>query len=115
MTIQQLMDLTTSRQLTEGNPTGREVTCGFVCDLLSWAMARGRQGMAWITVQTHMNVVAVATLHEMACVILPDGIQMEEAPLKKAGEEGVIVLSSQLSAYELCGRLYGAGLTGPPE
>ncbi|MDD3571958.1 MAG: AraC family transcriptional regulator [Eubacteriales bacterium] len=115
MTVQQLMDLTSSRSLTGRTLAGREITCGFACDLLSWAMAKGRSGMAWITVQTHMNVVAVAALHEMACVVLPDGIQMEGAPLQKAVEEGVIVLSSQLSAYDLCGRLYGSGLAGPPE
>ncbi len=60
----------------------------------SWVMARGQAGMAWVTVQTHMNVVAVASLHEMACVIMPDSIRMEEALLNKAVEEGISVLSS---------------------
>ena len=115
MTVQQLMDLTSSRSLTGSTLAGREITCGFACDLLSWAMAKGRSGMAWITVQTHMNVVAVATLHEMACVVLPEGIRMEGPPLEKALEEGVLVLSSPLNAYEISGRLYAAGLGGLPE
>ncbi len=113
MTVQELMNLTQSRLLTEGLDTAREVKNGYVCDLLSWVMAKGQAGMAWVTVQTHMNVVAVASLHEMACVILPDGIVMDEGPLSKAAEEGVIVLTSPLSAYALCGLMYAGGLQPP--
>jgi hypothetical protein len=58
--------------VTQGVPDG-EVTCGYTCDLLSWVMARGKAGCAWVTVQTHMNVVAVASLHDMACIICPEG------------------------------------------
>lgn len=92
----------------------RPLTCGYVCDLLSWVMARGQPGMAWVTVQTHLNVIAVASLHEMACVILPDGIVMEEEVLQKAREEGIAVVTSPLSAYHICGLLTGGGLP-PPE
>lgn len=113
MTVQELAGLIGARSLTEGPEGPREVKCGYVCDLLSWVMARGRAGMAWVTVQTHMNVVAVASLHEMACVILPDGIVMDEAPLEKAREEGIVVLSSPLSAYALCGLMYAGGLAAP--
>ena len=113
MTVRELMNLTQARLLTESLDTAREVKSGYVCDLLSWVMARGRAGMAWVTVQTHMNVVAVASLHEMACVLLPDGISMDAAPLAKALEEGIIVLSSPLSGYELCGLLYANGLKAP--
>ena len=63
--------------LTKEADTAREVSSGYTCDLLSWVMAHGREGMAWITVQTHMNVIAVATLHDMACVIIPEGIKVE--------------------------------------
>ncbi len=113
MTVQELAALIQARPLTEGVPLDREAKSGYVCDLLSWVMARGQAGMAWVTVQTHMNVVAVASLHEMACVILPDGIVMDEAPLEKAREEGIVVLSSPLSAYALCGLMYAGGLAAP--
>ncbi|MGI6725760.1 MAG: AraC family transcriptional regulator [Christensenellales bacterium] len=114
MKLCQLADLLEARTLCPGTP-GRDAQCGYVCDLLSWVMARGQPGMAWITVQTHLNVIAVAALHEMACVILPDGLSMEQAVLDKAGEEGVAVLSSPHPAYEVCGRLYTAGLMASPE
>ena len=80
------------------------------CDLLSLAMAGGKADMAWITVQKHMNVIAVAALHEMSCIILPLDITMEQEQLDKAAQEGIAVIRSPLSAYEICGRLYAAGL-----
>lgn len=110
MTIGELLRLTEGRLLTPEEGMAREVSCGYCCDLLSWVMAHGRPGMAWITVQTHLNVVAVAALHDMSCLILPEGLRMEGAPLDKAGEEGLAVISSDLSAYALCARLAAAGV-----
>jgi hypothetical protein len=88
--------------LAEGTDEGKEVTNGYVCDLLSWVMARGEAGMAWITVQTHLNVVAVACLHDFACVIIPEDIEVPEQTILKAKEEGVAIYGSSKTAYELC-------------
>ncbi len=87
-----------------------EISRGCVCDLLSWVMARGAEGCAWITVQTHMNVVAVASLHDMACIIWPEDIAPDEASLKKADEEGIAVIASPLSAYKISGVMYTSGI-----
>lgn len=92
-----------------------EITCAFTCDLLSWVMAKGCPGCAWITVQTHMNVIAVASLHEMACVICPEKIQMDAACVRRATEEGIAIVSSPLSAYEICGILYEKGIPAVKE
>ena len=87
-----------------------EVSAGYSCDLLSWVLAHGEAGMAWVTVMTHLNVVAVAMLMEMACVIVPGGIAVEEASLQKAQEEEIPVFSSDMTAYELCGKMYALGI-----
>ena len=71
MKIRELLPLLEAKCLTPGAALEKEVRCGYTCDLLSWVMAHGEEGMAWVTVQTHMNVIAVAVLSEMACVILP--------------------------------------------
>lgn len=87
-----------------------EVTNGFVCDLLSWVMARGEAGMAWVTVQTHLNVIAVACLHDFSCVIVPEDIEVPQATVEKATEEGVIIYSSPETAYEICCKLCMLGI-----
>ncbi|MDO4482958.1 MAG: AraC family transcriptional regulator [Clostridia bacterium] len=112
MTIAELTALTRAVDVTPDTDKSRPVTCGYACDLLSWVMAHGQSGMAWITVQTHMNVIAVAALMEMAAVILPEGVHIEEATLKKAIDEDITVLESDLTAYELCALLSAAGLPG---
>ncbi len=101
MTVEQLKTLIQAENLTALPLTG-EVKTGYACDLLSWVMSKGEEQMAWVTVQTHMNVIAVAVLLEMACVILPENIQMEEGSLKKAEEENMPVLKSPLSAFKIC-------------
>ena len=110
MTVSELCTLIEARNQTEAVSMDREVLCGYVCDLLSWVMAHGEEGMAWVTVQTHLNVIAVAALADMACVILPEGIEMEKESLDKAASEGMCVLQSPLSGYEICGRLRAAGV-----
>ena len=112
MNVQELIALTGAKDMTPEAPKTAEVTCGYTCDLLSWVMAHGKAGMAWVTVQTHMNVIAVASLMEMSAVIIPEGIVMEEASLAKAREEGICVLQSEKTAYELCALMAQAGLPG---
>ena len=110
MKVSELIGLIDAKRLTETFSDDREILCGYVCDLLSWVMAHGEEGMAWVTVQTHLNVIAVAALAEMACVVLPEGITMEQEVLDKANAEEMCVLSSPLTAYEICGRLAGQGI-----
>ena len=112
MKISDLIPLIDAKVLTPEADLSKEVLCGYTCDLLSWVMAHGDQGMAWVTVQTHLNVVAVAALSDMACVVLPEDIRMEGECLDKARDEGIAVLSSPLTAYEICGRLHDAGIPG---
>ena len=83
--------------------------------MLSWVLAHGKQGMAWCTVQTHVNVIAVSVLMEMACVILVEGVEAEEASLNKAIDEGMPVLSTTKTAYEVCGIMNKAGIAAPVE
>ena len=75
-------------------------------------MAAGDEGMAWVTVQTHMNVVAIASLHEFACIVLSEGNEMEQAVLDKATAEGIAVLSCQVSSYQACCALCRLGVGG---
>lgn len=102
VTVGDLKEKLGASELTKMGGDDRPVLTGYVCDLLSWVMAKGSEGMAWITVQTHLNVIAVACLHEFACVIIPEGIAVPEETIAKAEDEGIPVLSSEKTAYEIC-------------
>ena len=110
MKVKELLNLIAAENLTPAADLEKDILCGYSCDLLSWVMKNGQEGMAWVTVQTHMNVIAVAVLAEMACVILPESIDMEQDVLDKAQAEGLCVMKTALSSYEICGRMHAAGV-----
>lgn len=74
----------------------------YCCDLLSWVMSHAAKGSAWITVHTHLNIVAVASLSELSCIIVPEGIEVEEPTVKRAVQEGITIISTGLSTYKIC-------------
>ncbi|MBN2254773.1 MAG: serine kinase [Deltaproteobacteria bacterium] len=83
-----------------------QVTGGYVGDLLSDVMANSREGYIWITRQTHQNIVAVASLKELAGIILVNGKDPEEDTLEKATAEGIPIFVTELSAFDIVGELY---------
>jgi predicted transcriptional regulator len=90
-----------------------EVTGGYASDLLSDVIAHSRKGNVWITIQTHPNIVAVATMKELSGIILAGGRQPEAETLQRADQEGIPILTSPLFTFELVGRLYQMGISGP--
>jgi len=84
----------------------KEVTGGYVSDLLSDVMANAEKDNIWITLQIHQNIVAVATLKELAGIIIVHGRSPEEETLKKAKQENMPIILTALPAFEIAGRLY---------
>ncbi len=96
---------------TKGDP-GRAVTGCYISDLLSDVMANAKAGDLWVTLQTHQNIVAVASLKEMAGIVLIGGKEPEKQTVAKAEAENIPILLSQDPAFELVGRLYQMGISG---
>lgn len=92
--------------VVKGKGLHQEVSGGYVSDLLSDVMANSEKGNLWITLQIHQNIVAIATLKELAGIIIIGGKEPTEDTIKKAQNEYVTILKSDLSAFELCGKLY---------
>lgn len=88
----------------------RVIESGYCCDLLSHVMSHGVGNMAWITVQTHMNVIAVAALLDFSCIIIPEGLPVEKAIVEKAQQENIILISTDLTSYEVVSVLAAAGV-----
>ncbi len=90
----------------------RQVTGGYASDLLSDVLAHAEDGVVWVTLHIHQNIVAVASHKDLAGIILVQGRQPEKDTIAKAEEEGIPILVSGLSAFEIVGRLYKAGIRG---
>lgn len=102
MNIKEFANKLNARVLTGDAGIEKEITGIYTCDLLSRVMSHAVKGDAWITVHTHINIVAVALLTEISCIILPENIPIEEQTLKKAVDEGIPILSTALDCYSIC-------------
>ena len=81
------------------------VSGAYVGDLLSWVMGRAESENVWITIMSNINIVAVAALTDVACVVLAEGVEVDETVLKTAEQKGVNILSSGMTAYGLVKKL----------
>lgn len=89
-------------------PDGDRVIDGvYIGDLLSWVMGRASQDNAWITIMSNINVIAVATLADTACVILAEDVDLPEDIRAQAEMKDVNVLKSPLPIYETAVKLHG--------
>lgn len=88
------------------------VAGGYVSDLLSHVMGQAKAGQIWVTMQGHQNIVAVASLVGLGAVIVAGGIEPEEQTIVKARAQEVVLCKTQLSTYEVVGRLYQMELQG---
>lgn len=100
MTINDLIE----RQLFEieniGDETDRTMTQLFCCDLLSIAMSRAPSGSAWVTVMGNMNTLAVASLCDVACIILAEGVRLDEVASVKAAQQGITVFHTEMPVFD---------------
>ena len=109
MTVNELVERLSLTPITlpEGD---REVEGVYIGDLLSWVMGRAQADNAWITIMSNLNIVAVATLADVSCIILAEGVTLEDQVVVTAETKGINVLSSDKTAYEVAAALAGLGL-----
>jgi hypothetical protein len=111
MNLQQIIDqlhlnvLTQPRDFAAITPIG-----GYSSDLLSCVMAGARKGNVWITLQAHLNIVAIAALNDVAAIIITENAQPDQASIAKANQQGVIMLSTSQPTYEINGKLWEMGI-----
>lgn len=101
----QLNVLTAPRDFASIIPQG-----GYTSDLLSCVMAGAKNGNIWVTLQAHLNIVAVASMLDVAAIIITENAQPDAATIAKANEQNVILLSTPKASYEICGALWNMNL-----
>ena len=88
----------------------REAKGCYIGDLLSFAMSKVEMNNIWITIQTNVNIVAVATLAEASCILLTDGCVPDKLTIERAEEQEMIILGGDLTAYEAASKLSQLGI-----
>jgi len=69
-------------------------------------MGNAREGQVWITIQTHQNIVAVASLKDLAAIIIVKGLSPDPDTIEKANIENIPVLSTTMDTFNITGLLF---------
>jgi predicted transcriptional regulator len=88
------------------NGLTNDITGGYVSDLLSDVMGNAKEGQIWITLQTHQNIIAVASLKDISAIIIVKGFVPEADTIEKSNIENIPVLSTELDTFNVTGRLF---------
>lgn len=113
MNVKELVDQFNLAVAAGQNGLDRQIQGGYCGDLLSDVMGNAPTGCIWLTVQTHQNIVAVAVLREMAAIVLSGGQEPDQETIDKANEEGIPILMSPDTAFDLAGQVCRAGVANP--
>lgn len=97
---------------TASDKLDTEIETGYASDLLSDVIANSKEGDLWITLQIHPNIVAVASMKGLSGIVTINGREPEEETIKKAEDEQMPIMVSNLPAFELIGKLYAMGIAG---
>ena len=89
-------DLFTAITLPQGD---REIDGVYIGDLLSWVMGRADSGNAWVTIMSNINILAVASLSDTSCIILAEGVKLDEEVIKTALDKEINILSTEMDIY----------------
>ena len=106
-----IQELNLSARSARGN-LQRRITGGYASDLLSDVLANSEEGNIWITLQIHQNIVAVASMKNLAGIVLVNGRQPEQETVEKAEAENIPIMVTEMATFELVGRMFSLGVTG---
>ena len=88
------------------NGLSNEIIGGYVSDLLSDVIGNAKEGQIWITLQTHQNIIAVASLKDISAIIIVKGLVPEVDTVEKSNIEKIPLLSTEMDTFNIAGRLF---------
>ncbi|MBE6811126.1 MAG: hypothetical protein E7521_08780 [Ruminococcaceae bacterium] len=106
MTVYDLSKNSQFNVLTMPEPE-REINGVYIGDLLSWVMGKAQYDNVWITIMSNINVIAVASLSDVSCVLLAEDVTLDDEVLSTAKQKGINILSTPMSAYDAAIKLSG--------
>lgn len=101
MTVKEMAEALSLTLIAGQGGADHEISGCYIGDLLSWVMGRAESGDVWLTVMGNVNAIAVATLKDVACIVLTDGASLDEEARSRADEQDVAVYSTQQSSYQI--------------
>jgi len=85
-------------------------SAGYTSDMLSCVMSGAPRQGVWVTLQAHVNIVAVAALLDLSAIIVTEGALVDDATIGKANDKNITIFSTPMQSFEVVGRLWELGL-----
>ncbi len=114
MRLRELIEALELQELTPAVDGEADITHGYASDLLSDVLAHAPDGGVLVTLQVHLNVIAVASHAGLRAVIFSCGRVPDAEIAKRAAGEGLSLFASKADTFDIVGRLYELGLRGCP-
>jgi len=110
MKLQELLKLIDGDTLTDDPDLNREIKGGCGADLMSDVLASIQPHAILLTGLCNPQVVRTAQMADVAAIVLVRGKRPPQETVELANQEAIPLISSPYGMFELCGRLYQAGL-----
>ena len=111
-TLKEIVEALGLKVLAGGSNLTQPVQGGYASDLLSCVMAEAKTGYIWVTMQGHPNVVAVASLLELAAVVVSESSPVEAVTVQRAEEKGIPLLTTEHDTFTTVAKLAHLGIQG---
>jgi hypothetical protein len=110
MRLNEITDRLKLEKATKHFDGNKDISGAYTSDLLSDVMANAKKDNIWITLQTHLNIIAVASLKEIAAIIIVVNKEIDKDMIEKAESEKISVLKTSMTAYQTSGKIYELGI-----
>lgn len=106
MKVRELVEKLNLKVYSGESGLDNEITGGYTSDLLSDVMGFAKDGQIWVTLQTHKNIMAVATLKDLAAVVLVKGFVPDNDAAEVSNKEGLPILGTDEQAFDITGKIF---------
>lgn len=110
MQLETIKDLLKAQVWVGENQLETEVYTACGCDLMSDVLAFAKERILLLTGLVNLQVIRTAELLDIKAIVLVRGKLPSEDMIQLAKEKEIFLLSTKLSLYYACGKLYEAGL-----
>ena len=114
MTIEDMVRVLSARVLRGEDKLDTPVYTACCSDLMSDVLAFVDEKTVLITGLTNQHVIRTSEMLDLKCLVFVRGKVPPDDILDSAEEQGLVVITTKMTAFSACGLLYEAGLRGVP-
>ena len=111
MDIKELSQVLNAKLLSSGH-LSREIKSIYVSDLMSDVLTFGRDAQLLVTSLTNQQTIRTVEMVEIPVICYTNGKQPVEKTIELANNKKIAVLVTELSTFQVTGKLFAAGLQG---